>query len=121
MAKIDCELDFDPTFSSRMEIELENGIKFHSYHDYTRWSIQPGYIIATVREVYDPTNEYDTLEDCPQEVLDSMDYNPQFYSLRIGTSPVIVDYNGTLLIPDCYAKRLKGLSGEYRIKKAHEY
>lgn len=75
-----------------MEIVLENGISFHAYHDYTRWKELPGFMIATVREVPDPTDDYESLEDVPESLLNSIDYVPQFYSLRIGTSPVVVDY-----------------------------
>ena len=80
-----------------------------------------GFILATTREVEDPTEQYERLEDVPDEVLDSMDFTPEFYSLRINTSPVIVDFSGTLLIPECYQERLHPLSGEYKIRFVEQY
>lgn len=117
----DTELRTCPELYTRVEVFLENGISFHAYHVYTRWEDYPGFLIATVREVEDPTDQYDSLADIPDSVFDDMDYIPQFYSIRIGTSPVIVDYNGTLLIPQCYAKRLKDLSGEYKVRGVRDY
>ncbi|MCQ2292404.1 MAG: hypothetical protein MJZ54_00010 [Bacteroidaceae bacterium] len=121
MFTVDSELPFQCSPMVRMEIVLMDGTSFHCYHTYERVRQKEGFVIATTREVEDPTNEYDTLEDVPEEILRRMDYIPEFYSVRIGCKPVIVDYSGTLLIPHCYKERLIGLNGEYRIKRVHIY
>lgn len=120
-ASIHTELPVAHELGERMEFVLCNDVAFHGYHTYERITFMPGFICATVREVEDPTDEYDTIEDVPQSVWDAMDYVPQFYSMRIGTTPVIVDYNGTVLIPETYSKQVSRLRGEYRIRRAHAY
>lgn len=118
---IDKRLPINNDFYARMYVELDNGISFHCYHTYKRMSQQKGFILATTREVEDPTDEYERLEDVPDEVLDSMDFSPEFYSLRINTTPVVVDFSGTLLIPEYYHERLHPLNGEYRIRVVDQY
>lgn len=104
-----------------MYIELDNGLSFHCYHTYKRMSTLEGFILATTREVEDPTNHYERLEEVPNGVLDSMDFTPEFYSLRINTTPVVVDFSGTLLIRECYHERLHPSCGEYRIRVVDQY
>lgn len=118
---IDNCLPVKNVFYTRMYIELDNGLSFHCYHTYKRMSPLEGFILATTREVEDPTDQYERLEDVPDEVYDSMDFTPEFYSLRINTTPVVVDFSGTLLIPECYQERLKALNGEYRIRVVDQY
>lgn len=118
---IDKRLPINNGLYTRMYIELDKGVSFHCYHTYKRMSQLKGFILATTREVEDPTNQYEQLEDVPNEVLYTMDFMPEFYSLRINTTPVVVDFSGTLLIPECYHERLQSLSGEYRIRVVDQY
>lgn len=118
---IDKSLPVNNDFYTRMYIELDNGLSFHCYHTYKRMSQLEGFMLATTREVEDPTDQYERLEYVPDEVYDSIDFTPEFYSLRINTTPVVVDFSGTLLIPECYHERLKFLCGEYRIRVVDQY
>ena len=88
-----------------MYIELDNGLSFHCYHTYERMNQHEGFVLATTREVEDPTDQYERLEDVPDEVLDSMDFTPEFYSLRINTTPVVVNFSGTLLIQNAFPEK----------------